>query len=439
MTLRVILSLLAIAVVSVFGQNPISVKVGDLEPNIVWTRILRSAESPDRRPGSFFGQVTVLAFFRNVSANESLVSKWNELVAKFAGQPVSFVWIASEQEPPLDPWLQKHPVSGWLLLDSKWDTARAYGVEMSGGVVIDTNGRIAGFTFMIPTEREIRAVQEERVLAIKSDADDSQMNAILADRAVRLNAEPHRWPPPEAKPDIPPSYEVHISPSSTRGTVGSEGLDYFVQRGFDARAMISKVYEKDPSRIVLPASLDNEERYDFVLVPPRRMDREAVYRFVQQGIEKHFRVSMTVESRPIDVYVMTALDGKTPAAKTDEESFDGGSIGWSGPEYVEIVPHDGTPPTIEMLREMASTLNLSSSGIVNISADNSTMDSFRLALEQGLNCPILDETNLKGTYDIAVHGARSTDEFLRMLRDQSGIVLTRVQRDIEMLVVRPLP
>ena len=128
----------------------------------------------------------------------------------------------------------------------------------------------------------------------------------------------------------------------------------------------------------------------------------------------------------------------TPAAKTDEESFDGGSIGWSGPEYVKIVPHDGTPPTIEMLREM-STLNLSSSGIVNISADNSTMDSFRLALEQGLNCPILDETNLKGTYDIAVHGAQSTDEFLRMLRDQSGIVLTRAQRDVEMLVVRPLP
>src|ERR1039457_2024417 len=229
MTLRVILSLLAIAVVSVFGQNPISVKAGDLAPNIVWTRILRSAESPDRRPGSFFGQVTVLAFFRNVSANESLVSKWNELVAKFAGQPVSFVWIASEQEPPLDAWLQKHPVSGWLLLGSKRDTARAYGVEMSGGVVIDTNGRIAGFTFMIPTEREIRAVQEERVLAIKGDADDSQRTAILAERAVRLNAEPHRWPPPEAKPDIPPSYEVHISPSSTRGTVGSEGLDYFVR------------------------------------------------------------------------------------------------------------------------------------------------------------------------------------------------------------------
>jgi uncharacterized protein (TIGR03435 family) len=436
MTLRVILSWFPFTVVGVFGQNPVSVKAGDPAPDIVWTRILRSAEPPEPGPGSFVGQVTVLVFFPNVSANESLVSRWNELVAKFADQPVSFVWVASEQE-PLDRWLEKHLVSGWLLLEATWDTARAYGMEMPGGVIIDINGRIAGFTFMIPTEREIKAVQEGRVLAIKGDADDSQMNAILAEQAVRLDAEPHRWPLPEAKPDIPPSYEVHISPSDTRGTASSEGTDHFVNRGFGVRAVISKVYERDPSRIVLPAPLDDEERYDFVLVPPREMEQSAVYRLVQQGIERHFRVSMTVESRLMDVYAMTALEGKTPAPKTDEESRGGGSIGWSGPEYVEIVPGDGTPPTIEMLREMASTLSLASSGIVNISADNSTMDNIRLALEQGLNCPILDETNLKGTYDIAVQGARSTDEFLWMLRDRAGIVLTRGQRDIEMLVVKP--
>jgi uncharacterized protein (TIGR03435 family) len=387
------------------------------------------------------GRVTVIAFLPNVSANERPVSEWNELVARFAGQSVNFVWIASEEESTLDPWLQKHPVSGWLLLDAKWDTARVYGVEGAGGAIIDTNGRIAGFTFIIPTEREIRAVQEGRVLAIKGDPDDSQMNAILAGRAVRLEAEPHRWRQPEAKPDIPPSYEVHISPSSTRGNFGFEGLDYFVQRGFDVRAMISKVYGKDPSRIVLPASLDNGERYDFVVAAPRELGPEAMYRLVQEGIEKHFRVSMTVENRPMDVYVMTALDGKTPEAKTDEGGPGVGfivGIGRSDLEYV--VPADGAPPDIETLRKMASALDLSSGGISEISADNSTMDFFRLALERGLNRPIVDETNLKGSYDIEVHGkARSTDEFLQMLRDQTGIVLTPTRRDIEMLVVRPLP
>src|ERR1035438_3338349 len=77
-------------------------------------------------------------------------------------------------------------------------------------------------------------------------------------------------------------------------------------------------------------------------------------------------------------------------------------------------------------------------GIVDISADNCTMDDFRLALEEGLNRPILDDTNMKGTYDIAVRGARSNEAFVQMLRDQAGIVLTPARRNIEMLVVRPL-
>ena len=238
----------------------------------------------------------------------------------------------------------------------------------------------------------------------------------------------------EAKPDIPPSYEVHVSPSSTSGTTGSEGPDL---RGFGLKAVLAKAYEKDPSRILLPASLDNEERYDFVLVPPREMERAEMFRLMQQGIEKHFGVSVTVEDRVMDVYVMTALANKTPAAKTGEVNL-GFSIGWSGPEHAVVRTRDGTPPTAEMLREAASGLNLSSSGIVDISADNCTMDDFRLALEEGLNRPILDDTNMKGTYDIAVRGARSNEAFVQMLRDQAGIVLTPARRNIEMLVVRPL-
>src|SRR5580704_16227889 len=112
MMLRILLSLLAIAVASVFGQTSAPVKAGELAPSLVWTRILAGGE-----PGSFFGRVTVIGFFPAVSPNESLVSLWNQLVAKFDGQPVRFVWIASENEPPLAPWLEKHPVSACLLLD----------------------------------------------------------------------------------------------------------------------------------------------------------------------------------------------------------------------------------------------------------------------------------------------------------------------------------
>jgi hypothetical protein len=147
MALRILLSLLAITVASVFGQVPIRVKAGDAAPNLVWTRILAGGD-----PGSFFGRVTVIGFFPVVSLNESLVSRWNQLAARFEGESVQFIWIASEYQPPLDPWLEKHPVSGCLILDPLGATAQAYGVR-SGSTIIDVNGRVAGFTFMLPEEQ----------------------------------------------------------------------------------------------------------------------------------------------------------------------------------------------------------------------------------------------------------------------------------------------
>ncbi len=173
------------------------------------------------------------------------------------------------------------------------------------------------------------------------------------------------------------------------------------------------VYEKDPSRIVLPASFDNGERYDFVLVLPHEEERETIYRLAQQDIEKHFQMSATLEMRLSDVYVMTALEGKTPSAKTGEEAFGGGSMSWSGPEMA--LPA-GTPPTMEALRKARA------GGISNISATNATMDEFRRSLEAGLGRPIVDESNMKGVYDLAVHGeARKPEEFFQMLRDQLGL------------------
>jgi hypothetical protein len=140
MTLLILLTLFAVTVAAVFGQAPAPVKAGDLAPNLIWTRVLAGGD-----PGSLFGHLTVIGFFPAVSPNESLVARWNELVAKFAGQSVRFVWIASEYHTPLDPWLEKHPVSGCLLLDRLGSTAHAYGVQF-GGAIIDANGRVAGFT-----------------------------------------------------------------------------------------------------------------------------------------------------------------------------------------------------------------------------------------------------------------------------------------------------
>jgi uncharacterized protein (TIGR03435 family) len=441
MILRLTFFLLAVIVAGVFGQGPTPVKAGDLAPGIVWTNILQPATPANSGLENLIGRVTVIFLFPNVSSNPSLVSRWNLLLAQFADKPVNFVWITSESGPELAQWLQIHPVHGGLLLDSNWDTARAYGMERSGAgahaVIVDRNGRIAGFTFVEPDEEQVRAVLEGRAIAIDGDANDAQLNEIIAGRAVRLDAGPHRQPTSaEPKPEITPSYEVHISPTATRGTSSSAGPDYSVQRGFDLRTMLSMVTEKDPTRIILPASLENNARYDFVLVLPRAEDKATKSRLIQQGIEKQFQVSITPENRITDVYLMTALEGKTPAANDPKDALGGGVSYGRFSKRVEIPPTEGgVPPIIDEIREATGDLP---AGVSEISA-HGTIDHFCRLLEDGLERPIVNETNLTGIYDLAVHGeARNTEEFLQSLRDQLGLVLTPAQRRMEMLAVKPI-
>jgi len=107
-----------------------------------------------RRPwGAFHGRITAIGSFPAVSPNESLVERWNQLVARFTGQAVRFVWIASEYQP--SPRTAASPA----------------------------------FTCMMPEVKQIKAVQEGRAVAINGDANDSQWkpSAPVARSAWTLN------------------------------------------------------------------------------------------------------------------------------------------------------------------------------------------------------------------------------------------------------------
>ena len=433
---RILFGLLAVIVVGAFGQNSAPIKAGDPAPNLSWDRVLNSAGIAGQNPASLFGHVTVLFFSPNVSANDQLASDWNELVGRFAGQAAQFVCITSEIEKTLTPRLAQHPMKGWLLLDEKGVTARAFGIEPDGAVIVDRNGRIAGFTFWLPAPEQIQAVEDERAIAIKGDADDRQMQEILAGRLVRLDPEPHRFPAvpePRQKPDLAPSYEVHISASTADGTDESSAPDFWSAKGFDLRSMIAKASETEPNRVILPASLDRDDRYDFVLVPPQQEEQAEMKRLMRQGIEKHFHVSIATEKRLVEVYVMTALKDKTPPPKADG-GFGGGFISSSSP-WIAVL--EGTDPTPEALPK-AAVERPKTSGFAEITAPDTTLEIFLQFLEMGMDRPIVDETGMTGSYDFNIRGGTcTTEDFIQRLREQLGLILTPAQRTIEMVVVTP--
>ena len=66
-----------------------------------------------------------------------------------------------------------------------------------------------------------------------------------------------------------------------------------------------------------------------------------------------------------------------------------------------------------------------------------TMEQLCQVLEGGLDRPMLDETDLPGTYALNVHSeAVSTREFLRVLCDKLGLVVTAERREVSTLIVR---
>lgn len=67
--------------------------------------------------------------------------------------------------------------------------------------------------------------------------------------------------------------------------------------------------------------------------------------------------------------------------------------------------------------------------------NNATIDDLCHCLEAHLDRPLIDETNIKGSFDFQVKDAAAGD-FIQRLRDQLGLVVTVAPRSVEMLVFR---
>jgi hypothetical protein len=88
------------------------------------------------------------------------------------------------------------------------------------------------------------------------------------------------------------------------GAGETAGDDFWALEGFDIKAALARVFSSDEAhfpekRIELPASFDAGERYDFFLVLAPHETSEMRNRLMQDGIERHFRVSIALESRPV--------------------------------------------------------------------------------------------------------------------------------------------
>jgi peroxiredoxin len=307
------LALPAFAEPGFYGPITAYLKVGDPAPDITFNDLISAPISGSWSQSNLTGQLTVLVFYPDTSHNLQTITMWNAVVEKFTGKPAQFIFITGEKESTLKPFLNEHPIKGWVFLDSAGKTGNAYGLERPVTIYIGPDRKVLGFTsFPLPEENTINAALEHRITTTPPNRADLQ--AFRASNQVLLEAEPERMPriprPDEMKPKFPPSTTLHVSPSTSTGFNSIGGDTYRTLQNYTLKAAIQDVYRVNPTRIILPASLDTQKNYDLSLslpepAPPAHITAEQLYAAFQQGILDNFHLSLHRETRLLDVYIIT--------------------------------------------------------------------------------------------------------------------------------------
>jgi uncharacterized protein (TIGR03435 family) len=407
----------------VYGTVAAHVKAGDRAPDIVFTKVLSAPVAGSWSQTNLSGQLTVLAFMPDTSHNLQVVTLWNDLVEKFSDQPIQFLWITGESESTLLPWLEEHPISGWVLLDSTGRTGNAYGMELPENVIVGADRRIVGFYMgTAETESLLGAVKDGRITTMRPDK--ASLKAFTESGKVLIDAEPERIPRlGDQRPAFPASYTVHVSLShgDERGNFG--GDDYWALKGYTLKEAVEQLYEVNSIRLHLPASLDNSKRYDFALVLPKGESRETMKERMRQGLQGYFQVSATRENRLVDVYVVSVVPGRRPPVL--EATQDGMGARSSGIQFSSV---EGAGEVLEELKPQSVSA-------IRAVYEDGTVNELCHRLEGFLDRPVVNETGLEGEFKLYVKSSEGEEnDFLGRLRDELGLVITPGQRNVEMLV-----
>ena len=277
---------------------------------------------------------------------------------------------------------------------------------MPNTVYVGANRKIIAFSpGFVPRGEGLNAVLNGRIRTEPVKPDPASLREFANSGTVLLMAEPSKMQGfDDHKPKFPPSYEVHIAPSTTLGTMSTSAPDYWSVGGFDLKSIVAQAYGVE------------ETHADF-----------------RDALKEKFNLKIASEDETLDVYVVTAPYGPGP-------SCTGRRIPWEAQSIhpATLFCRRGKQPTPEDMKA-ATDQQRASRGITvdSISVSSDTIEDFCKELENGLDHKVVDETQLTGRYDFnVVRGDRIRDEFFDMLREQFGLAVTSEQRDVPMLVVR---
>jgi uncharacterized protein (TIGR03435 family) len=369
-----------------------SVGPGDQVPSLHLGSLLQAPKGSQATWDALKGKVVVLEFWATwCGPCRAALPHLNQLVARYQNKPVRFISITGEEEWKVKAFLSVNPIAGWIGIDREGSFYKAFGfVSIPQTILVDRKGRVAAL--MQPNEltNEVldNLLAEKLVSAPVSGATvPAQAQSIVAQaQATRMSQDQPASPLVEAV--IRPA-KPSISMSRNQGT--------FKAKGMALQDLISIAYSTSPTRVLAVGSVPSES-YEVIVQVPDACS-ELLLPMLQQAMTAAFSLRTWKETREMDVLVL-----KIPA---------GGRVG--------LRPSTGTNSNW-----MTADGQISGSAI--------TVDNLRLSLEGGLSKVVLDETALKGTYDIALYwNSKDEESIFREVGKQLGLQLIKERRPIEVL------
>ncbi len=386
MTLAILFALAALQI----SSPP---KLGGPAPPMSLELVLQAPSGTRATWSELQGSAMVLEFWATWCAScVEQIPHLNALAEKFKSQPIKFIAVTDEEEGVVTRFLAKHPMAGWVALDSRNRTFREYAVEgRPRTFLIDSTGVIRAVTVpQLVTDAAVEDLLAGRGLHL------SQPESILGSRFIGSES---GAPTPLIDVLIRPAAPVALtgmSPGATRKTEGR-----FEVWGVTLRELLSQAYGTPSDRIELP-EWGSETRYDLSVLTPWNSGSQHEP-LVREAIVAAFGLKLRHERRRANVYLLKTIPGHVPKLKRATER--GQSAPWS------------------RQKGELQAIGMSAGYVASIAGTV-------------LGRPTFDETGIKGRYDFDLTwDSKNPESIITAVRDQLGLELKRTQRPLEYLVV----
>lgn len=374
------------------GEKKKGPEVGEQAPPLTLKELFQAPAGTVASWDALKGKTVVLEFW-NTGCGPCLTSipHMNDLAEAMRDKPVQFIAITGNDSKLIERFVAKRRMAAWVGIDRNRATSKAYGVRgIPHTVLVDANGRIAAVTH--PSQ-----LHAENILNVVAGRD----SGIEPREGGRCDI----W----QRGCGPGGGDAKVTIRKAEGEGGSKcmwGGGSYKAMKMSLKEMLPHVYrfvyDVPQDRIELQAKLPEDGLYDLIAEAPSR-ENDDLKEPLKAAVEKEFGLASRIEKKKTDVYVLTVDPAKKGLVAPSDESLD------------DDVAHADRRQIVLI---------------------NCPIGELTERLERSLELPVVDETGLAGNYDLAAEWGRDSDEaMITALRDQSGLVLTRAQRPVEMLTV----